>query len=89
MSDDRLVRIENKVDAVVDRLSNIDKTLAAQHVSLKQHMRRSDALESQIKPLQEHVVAVKGALRTLSAIGFIITLIATVLGTWYMISGKK
>ena len=51
MNDDRLSRIEAKVDSVVDRLGSIDKTLAAQHVSLKQHMRRSDALEAQVKPI--------------------------------------
>ncbi len=89
MSDDRLSRIEAKVDSVVDRLGNIDKTLAAQHVSLKQHMRRSDALEAQVKPMQEHVMAVNGAVKALTWVGSIITLLATLAGTLYMFLGKK
>jgi len=42
---DRIERIEQKVDEVQKSISNIDVTLAEQHVSLKEHMRRTDLLE--------------------------------------------
>lgn len=74
MSDDkRLERIEVKIDDMADHLGSIDTTLAAQHVSLKEHIRRTKVLEDQIIPIKKHVDMVKGALA-------LITLAATVAG---------
>lgn len=53
--DDRLIRIEEKIDKVIDRVSSCDVTLAAQHVTLKEHMRRTEALEQIVEPIREHV----------------------------------
>ena len=55
MDDKRLDRIENKVDSISNKLGATNEILAAQHESLKQHMRRSDLLEESIRPLQKHV----------------------------------
>lgn len=38
-------RIEDKVDQIQISINRIDITLAAQHESLKQHMKRTDLLE--------------------------------------------
>lgn len=67
-TDDRIVRIEYKLDKVVDHLGNIDSTLAAQHESLKLHMKRSDMLEAQVEPLKAHVAMVSGALKLVGLI---------------------
>jgi len=40
----------SKTDKIIDRLNSIDRTLAAQHVSLKDHMRRTEILEKAISP---------------------------------------
>lgn len=78
MSDNR---IEIKIDKLTEKLGNIDSTLAAQHVSLKEHMKRSDLLEKQIdvikkelSPIQKHVFMVTGALKLIGSAGLIITL---------------
>lgn len=63
MDDKRLERIEAKVDDVSDHLSSIDTTLAAQHVSLREHMRRTALLEKELAPIKNHVLMVKGALK--------------------------
>lgn len=69
----RVDRIEDKVDKIDERLDSIDKTLAVNTESLQIHMKRSDALESMIKPVQKHVDMVEGALK-------LIGLVATVAG---------
>jgi len=75
MSDDkRLERIEQKLDDSNDHLASIDVTLAAQHVSLREHIRRTAALEQEMKPIKKHIDMVSGALKLiglLAAIGAI------------------
>jgi len=74
MNDDRLHRIENKIDKVVEHIASIDVTLGEQHVSLKDHIRRTEILEEQIKPISRHVDMVVGVGKFLSwfagAVGF-------------------
>lgn len=41
----QLERIEIKVNSLADSMHRVDVTLAAQHVSLKEHMRRTKLLE--------------------------------------------
>lgn len=81
-TDDRLKRIEDKTDAIVSRLGSIDSTLAAQHVSLKEHMRRSVALEQQIAPLKEHVAMARGAIRLITLVAVLATLTQVLLALW-------
>jgi hypothetical protein len=56
---DTLTRIEEKLDRQSERLNSVDVTLAKQAVSLNEHMRRTELLEtglaqvhSQIRPLE-------------------------------------
>jgi len=65
MSDDRLKRIEDKVDKVVDQISEVNITLAKQHVSLKEHIRRTALLEDKMEPIDRHVKMVNGAVKLL------------------------
>jgi len=72
MDDKRLDRIEDKVDTIVDKIGSIDATLAAQHVSLKEHIRRTALLEAEIKPVKRHVDMVNGALKLLGLISLLL-----------------
>jgi len=67
-TDDRIVRIESKLDKVVDHLGSIDVTLAKNTVSLIDHIARTEILEEKIKPLDYVVGAVK-ILLVLATIG--------------------
>lgn len=60
-----LDRIHDKLDILDEKLNSIDKTLAEQHITLKEHMRRSEAneksvelLKSELKPIifQSHII---------------------------------
>ena len=67
MSDSQLSRIEKKIDAIGERLNNIDVTLVKQNLEIEHHIKRTDLLEEQVKPVVEHVTFVKVSLRWLGA----------------------
>lgn len=64
----KLDKIENKIDKIQDNISSINSTLAAQHESLKVHIKRTDLLEQQIEPIKKHVAMVHGGLKLLGLI---------------------
>lgn len=66
--ENKLDKIEEKVDKIGEQLGAIDKTLTAQHVVLKEHIRRTEILEADIAPLKKHVTMIEGALKF---IGFV------------------
>lgn len=80
--DRRLDKIEDKLDIVSDKIASIDKTLAAQHVSLQEHIRRTNILENKLEPVERHVTMINGVLK---AIGLLAT-IATIVGVVYEIT---
>lgn len=59
----RFDRIESKIDTLHDKLSSIDATLIQQHEQLAYHIKRTDLLEDDIKPIKKHVAAVEGAIK--------------------------
>lgn len=80
MSDsERIVRIENKIDAMGDKISSIDSTLAAQHQSLKYHIKRTDLLEKTIVPLQKHVNMVNGIFKLIGILAFLATIVTALI----------
>lgn len=79
-SDDRIVRIEDKVDRINDHLSSIDSTLSAQHVSLKDHIRRTEILETKIAPLEKQDAVVRFILALLAAGGVAALLLKHLIG---------
>ena len=71
IDDKRLERIESKIDDAADHLASIDVTLGMQHISLKEHVRRSNLLEAKMAPIEKHVAMVNGALKLLGALAMI------------------
>lgn len=73
MSDDRrLERIEAKLDDLVERQGEMNVTLEKQHQSLRDHMRRTQLLENEIKPVKKHVAMVEGALKLVGLISLLV-----------------
>ncbi len=71
MSNDVLLRVEAKIDKVHERLSSIDATLAGQHVSLVEHIRRTSILETKLEPVEKHVDMVHGALKLIGLVAML------------------
>jgi tetrahydromethanopterin S-methyltransferase subunit G len=81
----KISKVEEKIDKVVDTLGEINSTLAAQHVSLKEHIRRTGVAEDNIamirkdlEPIKTHVNRVSGALKLIGVVCAIVGAIAAV-----------
>jgi hypothetical protein len=63
MDTKRLERIEEKLDKVGDRLANIDVTLAGQHVTLYEHIKRTAIIERELLPIKGHVTMLNALVK--------------------------
>lgn len=83
MSDDqRFSRLENKLDKLSEKLSSIDKTLVAQHESLKEHIRRTELLEKDMEPIKKHVIMIQGGVKFLAILGTGVGIIGGIIKFW-------
>lgn len=64
-------RIETKIDNIIEDIGDIKITLAKQHVTLDEHIRRTEILEEEMKPVKKHVYMVDGALKALGILGIL------------------
>ncbi len=69
MDHKRLERIEKKIDDGNDHLASIDITLAEQHISLREHMRRTALIEQDLKPIKNHVAMMNAAAKIITIVG--------------------
>jgi archaellum component FlaC len=67
--DERIERIENKLNKIDHTLTKIEVTLAVNTKSLEEHMRRSDALEKMIDRVETDLSPVKKHVSNLQFIG--------------------
>lgn len=72
---DDLKRFERKLDNISENISEINITLAAQHVSLAEHIRRTQLLEEAVKPLEKHVAMVNGVMKFIGIIAILIGIV--------------
>lgn len=72
---DQLQKMDAKVDKIDDRLTSVDKTLIKQEMNLAEHMRRTDLLESDLKPVKRHVVMLEGGLKLMGVVSLVIGLL--------------
>lgn len=76
MSDDRIVI--GMLEGMDKRLDSIDITLAKQAKDLEYHIKRTDLLQDEMKPIKEHVTLVKASIKIIMGIGAVIGFIAGV-----------
>lgn len=67
---DFLERVYDRQEKLVDSVHEINITLAKQHISLEEHIRRSQAAEeaiaimrTELKPIESHVVVMKAIMK--------------------------
>lgn len=71
MSDRRFDRLEEKLDGLDKRLDDMTQTLIVNTEQLKYHIKRTDLLEEQVKPIADHVVFIRVALKWVGVIAVI------------------
>lgn len=62
---------DQKLDKIVEDITIIKVTLGEQHVSLKDHIRRTNLLEAKLIPVEKHVNMVNGALKFIGILAMI------------------
>ncbi len=80
-----IIRLEEKLDKVLDQLSLMNGTLSAQQIILDEHVRRTDLLEKQVDVIRIKSAWVEGAMKLGGAVLFILSSLAGL----YSIIGKK
>lgn len=68
-------RIEEKLDKIVEKISDIDITLAKQSVILDEHVKRTNMLEAKIQPIEKHMIMLNGVLKFLGLVAVFIAII--------------
>ena len=77
-------KIEEKLDKIDRRIDNIDKHLAVYNTQLKFHIKRTDMLEEEIKPLKAGVIKAQGAMMF---VGVLATVISIGVALWGVVGG--
>lgn len=76
MSDIKTVVV--MLEGMDKRLDSIDITLAKQAKDLEYHIKRTDLLQDEVKPLKDHVNMITAGIKILMGIGAVIGFIAGV-----------
>ena len=63
MDDFTSKRLIKDVDHIKRSLASMDKTLALQHASIAEHIKRTDLLEQKLEPVEKHVEQVRGGVK--------------------------
>lgn len=71
--------MEKKVDKILEEIHDINITLAEQHITLKEHIRRTELLEADLRPIKTHVSRVEGAVKLIVIISTIAAAVAAFL----------
>lgn len=72
-------RVEAKLDTIVSDVNSMKITLASQHVVLDEHVRRTNLLEADLKPIKKHVYMVEGALKFIGLLGILAGIMEAIL----------
>lgn len=86
--DDRFQRLDDKLDKVTDRLSDIDKNVAVYNEQLKLHIEGTvqnreqlhlfrQKLESDLAPVKKHIAMIEGVLKFLGVISLLAGIVKT------------
>lgn len=70
-------RLEGKIDNIVDQVGNINVTLAKQHASIEEHIRRTNILEEKLIPIEKKFYEISGIVRLG---GWVVGLLSVVVG---------
>lgn len=75
---EQLNRLENKIDKLDERLDSINITLAAQHVCLEDHIKRTALLENEVGPLKSFMNQIMGVGKFIGILSLIFSILAII-----------
>lgn len=71
-------RVEDKLDSIIKDIGSINVVLAAQHETLKEHIRRTEILEREIEPIKKHVAMVHGGMKLIGLLSVIAAIVESI-----------
>jgi len=73
-----LEKIEHRLERIDEKMENIEKHLAVYNAQLRFHIKRTDMLETEVKPLKIHLHRVHGVLTFIGVLATIVTVAVTI-----------
>lgn len=73
--DEKFKSIEDKLDKIDSRLDKVDVHLAVYNSQLKDHIRRTELLEQEIKPIKSHVALMNSVAKILIFLSILVGII--------------
>ena len=73
-----MATIHDKLDVIIDDISEIKQVQVKHEANLKEHMRRTELLEESQKPLVKHVSVVKGVWTSVKGLGALLAIVGTI-----------
>ena len=74
--------INQKLDKIDQRIDSIDKHLAVYNAELKFHVKRTDMLEEEIKPIKSSLIKAQGALCFIGIIATVVSVAVAFMGVF-------
>lgn len=72
--DEFMDRVLDKLDRLDERLDSMSNTQVRQAASLDEHMRRTEILENEMKPIKNHVALTSAVAKIVAAVGALLSL---------------
>ena len=72
---EELDKIACKVEKIEEAQQETNLHLAEYNAQLKIHLKRSEMLEEELKPVVKHVYMIQGALKLIASVGILYTLL--------------
>jgi len=79
MDEQRLNRMEDKIDRIGGEVSEVNIHIAEIKKDLRYHIKRTDLLEAEVKPIKKHVIMVSGVMKFFGLVSFLLALIEGIL----------
>lgn len=76
------LRIEDKIDAIADKVGRINALLSEQHAILGSTVKRVNDHESRVRGIQRKVHMVEGVLKAVGILGVIAGIVTGLLTVW-------
>lgn len=75
-------KINQKLDKIDQRIDSIDKNLAVYNTELKFHVKRTNMLEEEIKPIKSSLIKAQGALCFIGIIATVVSVAVAFMGVF-------
>ncbi len=75
MEDRRDNRLINKVDEMLEKMGDMNVSIAKIQIDVAHHIKRTDLLEKQVGPMKEHASELKGAVKFLKLLAVIVAIV--------------